>query len=132
MTPRLEQLREDECWRLLAEQRFGRVAIVVDAVPVVVPVNYVVSGSSVVFRVAPGSLLDPTEAGRPAAFEVDATRPEYHAGWSVLLRGCAEQVGEPSEAAACARLPLRPWVAHTDSVCVRIVGEVTGRRIPSP
>jgi nitroimidazol reductase NimA-like FMN-containing flavoprotein (pyridoxamine 5'-phosphate oxidase superfamily) len=128
----LTHLEDQECWQLLAEHRLGRMAIVQRGNPVVVPVNYVVSDSSVVCRVGRGSLLDPGEEARPVAVEIDGARPEYHAGWSVVLQGRATQVRDPGQLAVCSRLPLRPWVTHDESICVRVTGEVTGRRVGFP
>lgn len=124
----LVPLRTDECWQFLAEHHFGRVAIVVDGEPVVVPVNYAIVGQAVLFRVGLGSLLDPGEQGRAAAFEVDAVRPEYHTGLSVLVRGRATR-SDCDALGTAAHLPLRSWVAHDESRCVEITGSVTGRRV---
>lgn len=129
MNGSLEHLGTDECWRLLTQYHLGRVAMVLEGRPFVMPVNYIVSGVSVLYRAGAGSSLDPAEAGSLVALEVDMTKPEYHSGWSVVLQGHARQVTDSAELADCARLPLRPWVTHAQSVCVRITGEVTGRRI---
>ncbi len=53
----LEVLERHECLRLLASQPVGRVAVVVDAWPMIFPVNYALDGDSIVFRTDEGSKL---------------------------------------------------------------------------
>lgn len=46
---RIEELAEDECRRLLAEHHLGRLALVDDRGPLVLPVNYAVYRDMPVF-----------------------------------------------------------------------------------
>lgn len=46
----VSRILESECLRLLGEASLGRLAFVVDGLPVVVPVNYAVDGRAFVFR----------------------------------------------------------------------------------
>ena len=57
------------------------------------PGEFVVSGGAIVFRTVPGTKLDAATAGAVVAFEADAYgTAEDRSGWSVLVRGVAEEV----------------------------------------
>ena len=58
----------------------------------VVPVNYVREGESVLIRLAPESALARSLDSTPASFQVDEFDDFTQSGWSVLLRGTASYV----------------------------------------
>ena len=51
------ELAELDCWELLREQEFGRLAFHLVNEVHIVPINYAVSGERLVFRTAEGSKL---------------------------------------------------------------------------
>ena len=55
--PVIRYLDQERCRALLAEKRVGRVAVVVNGVPEVVPVNYAVVDGDVVFRSGSGTCV---------------------------------------------------------------------------
>lgn len=125
----MEILGRDECWRLLATARVGRVAVCVDAVPVVLPVTFALVGGDVVFFTGTGTKLVAAEAGRTVGFEVDEIDADGERGWSVLVVGTASLASFASRTRAEA-LGLYPWAAGDRQRLVRIRPEtVTGRRI---
>lgn len=125
----LEVLDEEECRCLLAGARVGRVAISQGAVPVVLPVNFVVVGTDVMFFTGPGLKLKAALEGRPVAFEVDRIDVERHMGWSVLVTGPLSPA-DPSARPRAEALGLYPWVAGDRHHLVRIRPEfISGRRI---
>jgi len=132
----ISEVPRDECVRLLATHAVGRLALVVDGQPHVLPVNYAVAGhGEVVFRTAAGSLL--TEASlRRVAFEVDAIDAQAHTGWSVVVLGYCRDIADAidAESAAMRALPLETWAPGTRDQWFKIVPtEITGRRItPAP
>jgi nitroimidazol reductase NimA-like FMN-containing flavoprotein (pyridoxamine 5'-phosphate oxidase superfamily) len=65
------------------------------ALPVILPVNYVVFDRGVLFRTAAVTKLDAAVRGIVVAFEADAYDPDGRAGWSVLLVGKASEVSHP-------------------------------------
>jgi nitroimidazol reductase NimA-like FMN-containing flavoprotein (pyridoxamine 5'-phosphate oxidase superfamily) len=74
----LETLGRAECLNLLATAQVGRVALLIEGRPEILPVNYALDGDAVLFRTAEGSVL--TKAAlTEVAFEVDhvdgSTRP---------------------------------------------------------
>jgi nitroimidazol reductase NimA-like FMN-containing flavoprotein (pyridoxamine 5'-phosphate oxidase superfamily) len=130
----LALLSRPECLRLLAGGVLGRVGLSVGALPVILPVNYLLAGRDVVFRTAPGSKLDATTRHAVVAFEVDGADPVHQTGWSVLVIGVATAVGDTHELEALRALPLQPWSGNHKDRFVRIATDViTGRRIlPGP
>jgi nitroimidazol reductase NimA-like FMN-containing flavoprotein (pyridoxamine 5'-phosphate oxidase superfamily) len=132
MTDQLFELPEEECLRLLARGHFGRVGLIDNDRPVILPVNYVFDAGCVVFQSTTGSKLDAAIAGRAVAFEIDAVDPMYHGGFSVLVYGPAEVVESDDEIRHLMELPLRPWWPTARDRWIRIrVAEVTGRRLRS-
>ena len=126
----LRQIPEDECLRLLGGATLGRVALSIGALPVVLPVNFILDDGDVVLRTSSGSKLDAALAEAVVAFEVDEYDPVYHAGWSVLLTGRATVITEPGELDRLRQLPLRPWAAGERDNYVRIARQtLSGRRI---
>lgn len=83
------RLEPDECWALLGETEIGRVAWQGSDGIVVVPVNYQLSGRTVVFHTAPESSLARLADGTAVSFQVDEIDRDSAIGWSVLLHGSA-------------------------------------------
>jgi uncharacterized protein len=126
----IEALDREECTRLLERQTVGRLAVVDNGRPVILPINYVLADDHIVFRTAEGTKLDAVARRGPVAFEIDQTDPVYETGWSVLVRGEAEHVIDESVLERLRALPLRSWSSHEKSNWVRIrLDDVTGRRI---
>ncbi len=128
----INELTRDDCERLLATQQVGRLGVVVDGQPYVLPVNYATPGrGEVVFRTAPGTLLNEASLRR-VAFEVDSIDAGAHAGWSVLVVGYGRDIADAidAESVALRGLPLVTWAPGDRQEWYKIVpAEVTGRRI---
>jgi nitroimidazol reductase NimA-like FMN-containing flavoprotein (pyridoxamine 5'-phosphate oxidase superfamily) len=132
-TDRIEELDTDTCLGLLSRHHFGRVAVVDDDGPVVLPVNYTVDRGSVVFRTAEGTKLDSAVHGDPVAFEVDEIDESSRSGWSVLVRGTLEEVTDGEELERLRVRPLRPCAPGERERFVRVWSRaITGRRIAVP
>jgi nitroimidazol reductase NimA-like FMN-containing flavoprotein (pyridoxamine 5'-phosphate oxidase superfamily) len=86
-------LSPDECFLLLESRDLGRIAFSIEGQPEVFPINYAMEGQIVVFRTAPGTKLDHVPEVR-LAFEVDDWDPKLGIGWSVVVKGLAEEVTE--------------------------------------
>jgi uncharacterized protein len=132
--PVLEVLSADDCFGLLAGAAVGRVGLSIDALPVVLPVNFAVWKRSVVFRTVPGTKLDAALAGSVVAFEADAYEADGASGWSVLVQGRAEEVTEAAELAELKRAGLRSWALGERAdrfVCID-ASLVSGRRFLWP
>jgi uncharacterized protein len=126
----IETLSVDECFVLLKSRDLGRIAFSIEGQPEVFPINYGMEGQIVVFRTAAGTKLDHVPTAR-LAFEVDDWDPELGVGWSVVIKGLAEDVtqnlGRTAEHIREAPVhPVAPgerwhWLAIRSS-------EVSGRR----
>ena len=88
----VEYLSAQACWELLASTPVGRVGVLVDSAPEVYPVNYAVDGHSVVFRTDPGNKLRGLGRSPSVCFQIDSFDLDQRTGWSVLVKGRAEEV----------------------------------------
>jgi len=129
----LELIERDECYRLLAEDEIGRLAVVDGGTPHVVPVNYVLDGDDVVFRTDAGTKLDRAGHGR-ACFEIDGFDREHRTGWSVVVHGRLEEVTtfEFRLMERMQALDLRPWAGEKSHWLRLVVERVAGRRLTGP
>lgn len=129
----LEAIERHECMALLRHAYVGRVAVVVDGEPLVLPVNFVVDDDTIVFRTAEGTKFDACVHNARVAFEVDQIDIRSHAGWSVLVRGRAQEITDPDELTKARRLPLNPLARAPKPHFMRLEPDVvSGRRIPAP
>lgn len=92
-TTELEELDRETCEVLLAAGTVGRLAYVADGYPVVTPVSYVYAGGLIIIRTQAGDRADNAPLSA-VGFEIDAYDPEARLGWSVLVRGVANDVSE--------------------------------------
>ncbi|HTZ09061.1 MAG TPA: universal stress protein, partial [Acidimicrobiales bacterium] len=104
----LEEIPEEECLALLAGQEIGRLAVVEEGAPVVLPVNYVLDGRTVAVRTGPGTKLSWGALG-PVALEVDVVDAGRATGWSVLVQGVGRDITEGLDSWS-ERLRSRPLV----------------------
>lgn len=126
----LEILTAPECRNLLRGVAVGRVGVSSEALPVVLPVNFVVDGDRIVIRTNPGTKLDAAVRNAVVAFEADQYDALDHSGWSVMVVGRATEVTDPPELARVRTLPLRAWGVVPAGRYVAITMDmVTGRRI---
>jgi len=126
-------LTRQECFELLARERYGRVAVTDQWGPVVLPVNYILDRHTLVFRTGEGTKLDAACHGHRVAFEVDGIDPAARTGWSIVVRGEAAEITDPAELDRLDRLPLHPWAPGPMNRFVRILpARLTGRRIAHP
>ena len=127
----IESVPPATCWNLLATTSFGRVGLVVDGKPEVLPVNYAIDGESILFRTGEGTVL--TQASLAVvAFETDYVDPRDHSGWSVMVQGFARDIGDAIDPTSerLKRLTLITWAPGTRARWIHIQPEkVTGRRI---
>jgi len=127
----LEELPLDECLARLRARSVGRIAIVVDGFPLVVPVNYRLVESDgppwIAVRTRAGGLID--HAAMPVAFEIDDIDDAHHRGWSVLVRGTLHTV-DPDAAGFRERFDPEPWIVDDrDAWLVVASFSVTGRQL---
>jgi uncharacterized protein len=120
-------LTTKECLALLQSFDVGRIAVVHDGYPVVLPVNYKVTrldgNPAIAIRTRPGNVIDHPDT--QVGFQIDGLDPGHDGGWSVLVRGTLLSV-VPHE-----RLDSRPLVgAGRDAWRIITISTISGRRVP--
>ncbi len=134
MTERgIEILDEQQCQLLLTSKDIGRIAFEVDGVPEIFPVNYVADRSTIVFRTAEGTKLQQAVMLR-VAFEVDDWDPTRGVGWSVVIKGVAQEIATGIDlfAKALRSRPVVPLAPGTREYWMAVYpSEITGRRFRS-
>ena len=120
------RLSEEECWQRLRGSELGRLVTRVGDVIDIFPINYVVDGTSIVFRTAEGSKLVELTVNDEVLFEVDEHTDAD--AWSVIVRGSAHVLETLAEREAADGLGLQPWVPTLKYNYVRISpSSLTGR-----
>ena len=120
-------LTREQCVERLREATVGRIAVTHRALPAIVPVNFTLMGSRLVFRTEPEGMLARACDGTVVAFEVDEVSPDGMSGWSVLVIGTAELLtGSGAIRAAVTGLTSAVGDRAAQFVAVA-VGELSGR-----
>ena len=130
----LRALSPAECFGLLELGGVGRVGFASADGIMVLPVNFALTGKTIIFRTAPDTLLALYADGQ-VSFEVDHLDEALRAGWSVLVQGRAHKVADEGEVKRLEdRTHLEPWASGARDVYVRIAPtQISGRYIePSP
>jgi nitroimidazol reductase NimA-like FMN-containing flavoprotein (pyridoxamine 5'-phosphate oxidase superfamily) len=127
----LETLELERCLEHLRTEQVGRIAIVVDGSPIVLPIAYRLLETSgrtwIAVRTRPGNVID--QAPMNAAFEIDGIDPSHHRGWSVLVRGSLQHVN-PDAAGFRERFDPQPWMTtDRDAWLVIEPYSITGREL---
>jgi nitroimidazol reductase NimA-like FMN-containing flavoprotein (pyridoxamine 5'-phosphate oxidase superfamily) len=128
-----EVLNRTECARLLTIKAggVGRLGLVVDGQPAVIPLNYSLVDGDVVIQIGPGTVLTTIREARPiVAFEVDDVPAEPGSSWwSVMVQGFAEEVTDTGRLARLRQSSPFPAVPEPGESLVRIRADVlSGRR----
>jgi nitroimidazol reductase NimA-like FMN-containing flavoprotein (pyridoxamine 5'-phosphate oxidase superfamily) len=128
----LDELSPAECWRLLSTQQVGRVAVIVGHYPLVFPVNYAVDDQTIVYRTGLGAKLHSIHRSN-VTFEVDEIDPVHRSGWSVMVKGVAQEIGFKRDRRTVSLAELggaKPWAPgdREHFICIA-ADQVTGRRI---
>jgi nitroimidazol reductase NimA-like FMN-containing flavoprotein (pyridoxamine 5'-phosphate oxidase superfamily) len=125
----LEILERSECMHLLARTAIGRIAVSSGALPVILPVNFLLDDDRILIRTSAGTKLAAALANAVVAFEIDDVDTFSHTGWSVAVTGFAREITGPDDLARIRALPLAHW-APTDGHVIAVSTDViSGRRI---
>jgi nitroimidazol reductase NimA-like FMN-containing flavoprotein (pyridoxamine 5'-phosphate oxidase superfamily) len=127
-----EILEGADCLRLLASTDRGRIAIHVNALPIILPVRYVIDTDQVVFSTLVGGVLDRATDGSVVAFQADGAEPR-DSEWSVCLVGIARHAATPDELQHVEALSLPRWSPTRPHRFVTVsIEQLAGRRSPDP
>lgn len=124
----LRALTRDQCLALLPTVAVGRIGVSIDALPVVLPVNFVLVDDWIVFRTVPGTKLDAAMKRAVVAFEADDHAPDGSWGWSVLMRGYAHDKGDGSFTHGIGSLRAWAFPGQANHVVAVEATMVSGRR----
>jgi nitroimidazol reductase NimA-like FMN-containing flavoprotein (pyridoxamine 5'-phosphate oxidase superfamily) len=128
----LDEIGVAECWQLLGTQAVGRVAVILGHYPLVFPVNYALHDKSILYRTGSGTKLHSIHRSN-VTFEVDSIDPVHRSGWSVMVKGVAQELSIPHNRATVTEAELAgasPWAPGERNHFIRILAdEITGRRI---
>jgi len=126
----MEELPRRDCLAFLSSASVGRLGVSIRALPAILPVNFVLVGSSILIRTATGGDLFRACSDEVVAFETDGFDNSGAYGWSVLVRGIAEEIVEPEQLALANQLGLESWAlrGRADRFVVITTTIVSGRR----
>ena len=126
----LQTLSPAECFDLLEPGGIGRVGFTTADGIMMLPVNFTVTGKTIIFRTAPDTLLA-VYGDAQVSFETDRVDETLREGWSVLVHGRAHKVSDEHEVTRLdGQTHLEPWAPGARDVYVRIwPTQISGRRI---
>ncbi len=110
-----------ECWELLANSTLGRLALSIQALPIIIPVRYVVDDASVAIDIDRISMPDAAVRNSVVALAVDDISEPAEEGWLVQVQGIAH-LATPAGG---------PGNVYSDGVVRLVPGNVTGLRFPT-
>jgi nitroimidazol reductase NimA-like FMN-containing flavoprotein (pyridoxamine 5'-phosphate oxidase superfamily) len=129
--PNIVELTEDRCWELLARKKIGRLAVSITNHPDIFPVNYRIRDQTIVIRTAEGQKLAAAILGTAVAFEVDALDEDTETGWSIVVKGTADEPKKLEDYLRAEDLEIETWASGEKSRFIIITPSwVSGREIP--
>jgi len=129
----LEILGRDACRELLGTQLLGRIGVTVNALPVVLPVNYQLFDGELIIQTERDTRLADATHNTVVAFEVDHVDADGPGSWSVAITGIANEVTDPDVIAQLRCLPFTRWVRNDNDRYIAIsLDLMSGRRLNPP
>lgn len=120
------KLKKDECWDLLRDNTFGRIAYHLRGRSRITPINYSVDGERIVFRTAEGSKFFALKVEDNVALQIDHVGED--SAWSVVAHGPVREITDDADVES-ATINLRPLIRTTKQHVFAIdVDKVRGRR----
>ncbi len=131
--PHLEVLDQEECRSLLGSRPVGRLGLSENALPVVLPVNFVVDEDRILFISDDGVKLRAAREGAVACLEVDSYDTMRHSGWSVLVTGRLAEIPPGPRRDRAEQMALQAWALPAARHYVELgIDLMSGRRIDVP
>jgi transcriptional regulator with XRE-family HTH domain len=127
---RLTVLPTERCWGLIDAGGVGRIVFDDRTGPIALPVNFVVEHKTICCRTEESGLIAAIGAGAAVSFEADRIDEVTRTGWSVLVRGHLEQIGDATPLAKRRTAVPDPWAGGARTHWVRIrPRQISGRVI---
>jgi len=92
----MESVSREEALEVLADQPVAHLGIVVDDIPYVTPMSFVLNRDRILFRTMAGKKLDGIRANPTVCIETADYNPETGDWVSVIVRGTARLVDDPA------------------------------------
>ena len=123
-------LDRDACLLALSRGTLGCLALSDRALPLALPVSYVMDGETVVFRTSRDSTLARAASGSVVSFCAHGSAGTTGDSWSVIVTGLVATVRDPRALRRLALLPLPTWgTGTTPRVTLRLTPTfITGRQ----
>jgi len=115
---------------LLTAKKVGRIGFLAEDGPVVLPMNYVLSGDHIIVRTVAFGVVARSAIDQKVAFEVDDVDDFLEAGWSVLVRGAGTLLSDDQLEQLTSSPSPDPWAEGPRTLFFSIACEqVSGRRL---
>ena len=125
----LAVLDEGTCFDLLGRETVGRLGFSAQALPTILPVNFVLRDRTIVFGSEIGEKLRAARARAVACFEIDGFDELGRDGWSVLATGRLAPM-DAAQAALMTAYPVAHWGLEGARHFVELPIElISGRRL---
>jgi uncharacterized protein len=126
----LGPLDEAACRAFLEAATLGRLALSVRALPVVLPVDFVVRGNDLILRIGAAEGFGAACDGTVVALQVDGADVGRETGWSVLVQGRARVLRPGDELLRAEGALSAVWAGPGTHLYVSLGMElVTGHRL---
>jgi nitroimidazol reductase NimA-like FMN-containing flavoprotein (pyridoxamine 5'-phosphate oxidase superfamily) len=116
----------------LTRAEFGRVAFIVNDLPVIRPLNHAVVDGDILVYTHHASTFAQAVLARPrlpVSYQVDEIQPHSHIGWSVLVKGTATDAAAHPRTTPLGR-KVQSWIDRPHDTVIAIhPSEVTGLRL---
>lgn len=125
----LEVLGPERALALLDTVTLGRLGVISEGKPLVLPVNFRLVDGVVLIRTAAGTKLSAVGASASVSLEADHYDAFSHTGWSVVVEGTARlALGGDYPDDVTRRIPR--WAPEGEAVVLEVTIEgITGRRL---
>ena len=124
------ELDRAESLDLLTAKKVGRIGFLAEDGPVVLPMNYVLSGDHIIVRTIAFGVVARSALDQKVAFEVDEVDDFLEAGWSVLVRGAGTLLSDDQLELLKSTASPVPWAEGPRTLFISIAcDQVSGRRL---
>jgi uncharacterized protein len=123
-------LDRGECLRLLETKQVGRIGFVGEDGPVILPMNYLLSGDQLILRTTAYGSTGRSVLDAPVSFEIDDVDEFLEAGWSVLVSGTARLLNAAEVEQLRFGAAPTPWAEGPRTLFLGIrCDRISGRRL---
>jgi nitroimidazol reductase NimA-like FMN-containing flavoprotein (pyridoxamine 5'-phosphate oxidase superfamily) len=127
---KIVELERAEALELLTSKKLGRIGFLAKDGPVVLPMNYILSGDHIIVRTVAFGVVARSAIDQKVAFEVDDVDDFLEAGWSVLVTGAGTLLSDDQLQQLKSGVVPDPWAEGPRTLFFSIAcDQVSGRRL---